>query len=116
MALPAEWNIRTRQGASYTKGFVWNIDGEPHSFEGYHIESQIKPAPGGTLIKDIASYFQVEPDSTPGRFVLILPGDVTKELPQNSVWDLFVVNDEDNTNAQPLLFGAVEVDRAVTDV
>lgn len=120
MSFPTVFNIETVRGAYYTKSFVWQIDGQPMSWEGYHPVGQVRGIPGGRLIIDLTQDCISIDDQTAvetrGHFVLTLPGDETEKLPTVAVWDLFAVDDNDATKAHPLIEGKVLCEQAVTNV
>jgi len=120
MSFPAVFNIETVRGAYYTKSFIWQIDGQPMSWDGYHPVGQIRGIPAGRLLVDLSTEHVAIEDQTvlenKGRFVLTLTGADTDKIPAVAVWDLFAVDDNDATKAHPLLEGKVLCEQAVTDV
>jgi len=120
MSFPTVFNIETVRGAYYTKSFIWQIDGQAMSWDGYHPVGQIRGIPAGRLIVDLTqdciTIEDQEAAETKGRFVLVLTGDETDKLPLVAAWDLFAVDDNDATKTYPLLEGKVLCEQAVTDV
>ena len=116
------FNLDIVQGATYRFSVTYTTGGAtptPSSLAGYRAHMQIRRRPGTTILVDLASTgtspaIQVEPSSQTGVVSVRIPATLTATLSRDGVYDLFLINETDATEAFRLLYGNVTVEQAVT--
>lgn len=111
------------QNATFTMRVTWtdSVTSNPISLANYFAHMQVRSKVGatGTPLLDLSSEgtapaLIIEPGGATGEIDIRIPATGTATLTKNCVYDLFVINKTDPTDATRLVKGAITLDKSVT--
>lgn len=116
------FNLNIVQGATYRFSVTYTTGGATpvaSSLADYRAHMQIRRRPANPVLIEMSSTgtdpdIQIEPGGQTGVVSVRIPATQTKLLTRDCVYDLFLINTSDETEAFRLLYGVVVVQQAVT--